>query len=54
MNLASLLTKMSLDDIYASTENKLDIILEGTEPKGSNLSTSVMVGSESFGKALSI
>ena len=54
LNLASLLTKMSLDDIYASAENKLDIILEGTEPKGSNLSTSVMVGSESFGKALSI
>jgi hypothetical protein len=54
LNLASLLTKMSMDDIYASSENKLDSILEGAEPKGSNLSTSVVVGSESFGKALNI
>ena len=55
LNLASLLTKMSLDEIYASTEIKLDSILEGTDPKGSKLSTSsVVVASESFGKALNI
>ena len=52
LNLASLLTKMSIDDIYASTENKFDGILYCTEPKGSNLSASVVVGSESFGKTI--
>ena len=52
LNLASLLTKMSIDDLYASTENKLDGILDCIEPKGSNLSASVVVGSDSFGKAI--
>jgi hypothetical protein len=52
LNLASLLTKISIEDIYASTENKLDGILDCTDPKGSNLSASVMVGSDSSGKAI--
>ena len=52
LNLASLLTKISIDDIYASTENKLDGILDCTDPKRSNLSALVVVGSDSFGKAI--